>query len=78
VLVWNAARHNGEEISPERYTRYFVYLLENGQRDFFGGPENPGMFCVLVNAKGAGRKNLDFPMMKIAGPIIELNYPERQ
>jgi hypothetical protein len=62
----------------KRYTRYFVYLLETGQRDFFGGAEKDGHFCVLLNAKGVGRRNLDFAMMKVAGPIIELNYPERQ
>jgi len=42
-----------------------VQLLERGQRDFFGGAEKPGHFCILVNARGVGRKNLDFPMMKV-------------
>lgn len=65
MLVWNAARHDGTTISPERYSRFFVQLLERGQRDFFGGAEKPGHFCILVNARGVGRKNLDFPMMKV-------------
>jgi len=76
--VWNAARHDGSEVSKERYGRFFVHLLERGQRDFFGGDERPGQFAVLVNAKGFGRRNIDFGMMRSAGPVIELNYPERQ
>jgi len=75
--VWNAARHDSS-LGAERYARFFVYLLESGQRRFFGGPERPGHFCVVLNAAGAGLRHLDFPMMRLAGPMIELNYPERQ
>jgi hypothetical protein len=38
----------------------------------------PGTFVVMANVKGVGRKNLDFALGKIAAPIIELNFPERQ
>jgi hypothetical protein len=74
ILVWNAARHNASGVIPaERYTRYFVYLLETGARDFFGGSEKPGLFSIMLNAKGVGRRNIDFAMMKLAGPIIEVS-----
>ena len=65
-------------MSSERYARYFVHLLESGCEEFFGGPERAGTFTLVVNAKGVGWKNLDFATMKLAGPVVEGNYPERQ
>jgi hypothetical protein len=75
ILVWNAARHDASgkgSVNAERYARYFVYLLETGARDFFGGSEKPGLFCIMFNARGVGRRNVDLAMMRLAGPIIEV------
>ena len=78
VIVWNVARHDGSEVSPERYTKFFIYLLEVGARDFFGGAEKPGTFVIILNAAGIGPKNLDIAGGKYAGPILENHFPERQ
>jgi len=66
------------QVSPERYAKYFVHLLDIGAAEYFGGIERAGTFTLVVNARGVGWKNLDFTTMKLAGPIVENNFPERQ
>jgi hypothetical protein len=78
VLVWNAARHDGSQVSPERYGQFFVHLLDVGAAEHFGGVERAGAFTLVVNARGVGWKNLDFATMKLAGPVLERHFPERQ
>jgi len=55
-----------------------VHLLDVGAVEYFGGIEKGGTFTLVVNARGVGWKNLDFATMKLAGPIVENNFPERQ
>ena len=65
------------EPTPERYLRFFVYLLETGQRMYFGGPERPGTFCLVVKCKGMGRRNVNLAMARLCAPVLDKHYPNR-
>jgi CRAL/TRIO domain len=35
-------------------------------------------FCMILDCRGLSAKNMDWKLLRMAAPILENNYPERQ
>ncbi|CAM9864022.1 unnamed protein product, partial [Discosporangium mesarthrocarpum] len=73
-LVVRPCEHYPGVIEPSRTIRYFCQLMERAFEDFAPASK----FCLILDCRGVGRKNMDLKLMKAAAPVIENNYPERQ
>jgi len=74
VIVWRMMLHDQQFCAKDRMVRYFIYMLEKGIK--LAHPVET--FVMVLDCRGMRKKNLDFHMVKLASPIIENNYPERQ
>jgi hypothetical protein len=72
-LVWRAGLHNPSDVTPERRSRFLVYLFETALKRYAPAQE----VNVLFDCTGVGLKNADSGMINYASAMMADNYPER-